>query len=162
MNVCLIFSGIAKLLCKCMVTKSVNLSKIWSTNYLYDHFSQRLHIHQTSHCYFTQVLIFHYPVSITITFFSKFIIAFTAAGYFLDYKTERNVTKHSLNRVCVFLFWEEKVLHVSLSQSTSVSTSKLYTSIGNPKFNVSDARRRFFPYYIRAQNMVRVIEGKII
>ena len=54
------------------------------------------------------------------------------------------------------------MLHVSLSQSTSVSTSKLYASLGNPKFNVSDARRRFFPYYIRAQNMVRVIEVKII
>ena len=53
-------------------------------------------------------------------------------------------------------------IHVSLSRSTSVSTSKLYTSIGNPKFNVSDDRRRFFPYFLRAQNMVRVIEGKII
>ena len=60
MNVCLIFAGIVKLLCKCMVTGGVNLSKIWSKNYLYDHFNQRLHIHQT--CYFTQVLIFHCPV----------------------------------------------------------------------------------------------------
>ena len=65
-----------------MVTKGVNLNKIWSTNYLYDHFSQRLHIHHTSHCHFTQVLILHCPVSITITFFSKFIILFAAAGYF--------------------------------------------------------------------------------
>ena len=73
MNVCLIFSGIAKLLCKCMVTIDVNLSKIWSKNCLYDHFNQRLHIQQTSQCYFTQVLIFHCPVSITMTFFSKFI-----------------------------------------------------------------------------------------
>ena len=33
--------------------------------------------------YFTQVLIFHSgPVSITITFFSKCIILFAAAGYF--------------------------------------------------------------------------------
>ena len=97
-----------------------------------------------------------------------------------DYKSERNVTKHSLNRVCVLLLWEEKLLHVSLWQSTSASTSpspplfgkfqhgafasklraqrkrlhcrlastsKLYSynmSIGNPKFNVSDARRRLF------------------
>ena len=52
--------------------------KLWSKNYLYDHFIQRLHIHQT--CHFTQVLIFHCPVSITITFFSKFIILFAAAG----------------------------------------------------------------------------------
>ena len=44
MNVCLIFSGIAKLLCKFMVTRGVNLSKIWSKNYLDDHFNQRLHI----------------------------------------------------------------------------------------------------------------------
>ena len=55
-------------------------------------------------------------------------------------------------------------IHVSLSRSTSVSTSKLYsynTSIGNPKFNVSDARRRLFPDLLRAQNMVPVIDGKI-
>ena len=65
----------------------------------------------------------------------------------LDYKSERNVTKHSLNRACVLLFWEEKLLHVSLWQSTSASISKLYsynTLIGNPKFNVSDANRRLF------------------
>ena len=76
----LIFSGIAKLLCKCMVTRAVNLCKIWSKNYLYDHFNQRLHIHQT--CYFTQVFIFHCPVSITIAVFSKFIILYATAGYF--------------------------------------------------------------------------------
>ena len=65
----------------------------------------------------------------------------------LDYKSERNVTKHSLNRACVLLFWEEKLLHVSLWQSTSASTSKLYsycTSIGNPRLKVSDASRRLF------------------
>ena len=31
----------------------------------------------------------------------------------LDYNSQRNVTKHSLNRVCVLLFYEEKLLHVS-------------------------------------------------
>ena len=45
-------------------------------------------------------------------------------------------------------------------------SGKLYsynTSIGNPKFNVLNARRRrFSPDFLRAQNMVRVIEGKII
>ena len=34
----------------------------------------------------------------------------------LYYKTERDVTKRSLNRACDLLFWEEKVLHVSLWQ----------------------------------------------
>ena len=65
----------------------------------------------------------------------------------LRYKSERNVTKHNRNRACVLLFWKVKLLHVSLWQSTSVSISKLYsynTSIGNPKFNVSDASRRLF------------------
>ena len=63
----------------------------------------------------------------------------------LDYKSERIVTKHSLNRACVLLFWEVKLL--SLCPSTVASTSKLYsynTSIGNPKFYVSDASRRLF------------------
>ena len=81
----------------------------------------------------------------------------------LDYKSQLNVTKHSLNRAQVLLFWEEKLLHVSLWQSTTASTSKLYSYnkwIGNPKFNVSDASRRLD--FLRAQNMVRVIEGKII
>ena len=61
----------------------------------------------------------------------------------LDYKSELNVTKHSLNRECVLLF----CFHVSLWQSTSASNSKLYsynTSIRNPKSNVSDASRRLF------------------
>ena len=65
----------------------------------------------------------------------------------LDYKSERNVTNHCLNRACVSLFWEVKLLHGSMWQSISASTSKLYsynTSIGNPKFNVSDASRRLF------------------
>ena len=44
MNVCLIFGGIAKLLCKCMVTKGVNLSKIWSKNYLYDHLNVNVNV----------------------------------------------------------------------------------------------------------------------
>ena len=65
----------------------------------------------------------------------------------LDYKSERKVTKHSLNRACVLLFWEVNLLHVSLCPSTVASTSKLYsynTSIGNPKFYVSDASRQLF------------------
>ena len=41
----------------------------------------------------------------------------------LDYKSELNVTKHSLNRECVLLF----CFHVSLWQSTSASNSKLYS-----------------------------------
>ena len=45
------------------------------------------------------------------------------------------------------------------------SISKLHaynTSMRNSKFNVSDASTLFFPDLSRAQNMVRVIEGKII
>ena len=32
--------------------------------------------------------------------------------------------------------------------------------MGNSKFNVSDASRLFFPDFLGAQNMVRVIKGK--
>ena len=39
-------------------------------------------------------------------------------------------------------------------------TTRLY--IGSPKFNVSDTRRWLFSDFLRARNMVRVIEGKII
>ena len=35
------------------------------------------------------------------------------------------------------------------------------TSRGNPKFNVSYASRRLFPDFLRTENMVRVIEGKL-
>ena len=72
--------------------------------------------------------------------------------------------KHSLNRACVLLFWEVKLLHVNLWQSISASTSKLYsynTSIGNPKMFRTPVDG-FFPDLLRAQNFVRVIEGKII
>ena len=34
--------------------------------------------------------------------------------------------------------------------------------MGNSKFNVSDASTQFFPDFVRAQNMVRVIEDKVI
>ena len=36
------------------------------------------------------------------------------------------------------------------------------TSMGKSKFNVSDASAMLFPAYLKAQNMVRVIEGKSI
>ena len=84
----------------------------------------------------------------------------------LDYKSERNaVTKHCLNRAWVLLFWKVKLLHIDLWQTTSASIRKLNaynTSMGNSKFNVSDASTLFFAYFLRAQNMVRVIESKII
>ena len=35
-------------------------------------------------------------------------------------------------------------------------------SMGNSKFNVSDASSLYIAYFLRAQNMVQVIEGKII
>ena len=108
---------------------------------------------------------FYYTVNIFITFNCRNVK--WKLKILLDYKSERNVTKHSPDRAYVLLFSEEKPLHISLWQSTSASTSKLYsynTSIGNPKFNVSDASRRLFSrlLILRAQNMVRVIEGKII
>ena len=72
-----------------------------------------------------------------------------------DYKSERNV----------LLFWEEKLLHVSLWQSTSASTSKLYsynTSIGIQNSMFRTPVDGSFPDFLKAQNMIRVIEGKII
>ena len=80
----------------------------------------------------------------------------------LDYKSEGNVTKHSLNRVCVLLFEEKSWFTLAYdNQHQPPLASKQYsynTLIGNPKFNVSDARGRIFFF----QNMVRVIEGTII
>ena len=90
---------------------------------------------------------FYCTVNILITFNYRNVKWKLKDTSIFIYKTECKVTKHSLNRACVLLFWEEKVLHVSLWQSTSASTSKLYsynTSIGNPKFNVSDVRGRLF------------------
>ena len=63
----------------------------------------------------------------------------------LDYKAERNVTKHCLNRACVLLFWQAELFHNA--------------PMGNSKFNVSDASTLCFPDFLTAQNMVRVIEG---
>ena len=34
-------------------------------------------------------------------------------------------------------------------------------SMGNSKFNVSDAITLFFPYFLKAKNMVQVIESRI-
>ena len=34
--------------------------------------------------------------------------------------------------------------------------------MGNLKFNVSDASTLFFPDFLRAQNILRVIKGKIL
>ena len=56
-------------------------------------------------------------------------------------------------------------MRFTVLRSKAASTSKLYafnTSMGNSKFNVSDASRLFFPDFLRAQNKVQVIEGKII
>ena len=53
----------------------------------------------------------------------------------------------------------------AVSRKIVTNNNKLYaynTSMGNSKFNVSDASTLFFPDFLRAQNMVRVIEGKII
>ena len=69
----------------------------------------------------------------------------------LDYKSERNVTNHCLNRACNLLFWEVKLFHGRFV-TTSASTSKLYaynTSMGNSKSDASTLF--FFPDYLRAQ-----------
>ena len=65
-------------------------------------------------------------------------------------------------------FREVKLFHVRFETNNISlhyrSTSKLYaynTSMGNSKFNVSDASTLFFPDFLRAQNMFRVIEGKL-
>ena len=64
----------------------------------------------------------------------------------LDYKSERNVTKHSLNRGRVLLFWEEKLFHVRFVKNNIsllvnyMSTTRQWTS----KSNASDANSLFF------------------
>ena len=76
---------------------------------------------------------------------------------------KNNVTKHSLNRAWALLFWEENLLHVSLWQLTLASTSKLYsynTSIGNPKFNVSDASRRLFSWLFKRSKHASSYRGQ--
>ena len=54
-----------------------------------------------------------------------------------------------------------KLFTLDLSQTNS----KLYaynTSMGNSKFNVLDASTLFFPDFLSALNMVRIIGGKIV
>ena len=53
----------------------------------------------------------------------------------------------------------------AVSRKIVTNNNKLYaynTSMGNSKFNFSDAIRLFFSRLLKAQNMVQVIEGKII
>ena len=83
----------------------------------------------------------------------------------LDYKSEQNVTKNSPNRACFLLFWEVKLFTLHSWQTTSAFNSKLYahnTSMGNSKFNVSDATTLFFLNFLSTQNMFRIISGKIV
>ena len=80
-------------------------------------------------------------------------------------KSTRNVTKYSLNRACVLLFCKVKLFTLDLWQTTSAHTSKLYAynmSMGNSKFNVSEASKLLFPDFLTAKNMARVIGSKII
>ena len=84
----------------------------------------------------------------------------------LDYNSECNaVTKHCLNRAWVLLFWEVKLFHIDLWQTTSTFTRKLYMrttrqwEIQNSKFWRHSTL--FSADFLRAQNMVWVIEGKI-
>ena len=83
----------------------------------------------------------------------------------LDYKSEQNVTKNSPNRACFLLFREVKLSMLDSWQTTSAFTSKLYahnTSMGNSKFNVSDATTLFFLDFLSAQNMFRTIGCKTV
>ena len=70
--------------------------------------------------------------------------------------------------MAILLFCEvQQCFMLDLWQTTQVSTNKLpvyayNTWMGNSKFNVSDTSTLFFPDFLRAQNMVWVIEGKII
>ena len=84
----------------------------------------------------------------------------------LDYNSECNaVTKHCLNRAWVLLFWEVKLFHIDLWQTTSTFTRKLYMrttrqwEIQNSTFWRHSTL--FSADFLRAQNMVWVIEGKI-
>ena len=73
------------------------------------------------------------------------------------------LTKHSLNRVCVLLFGEVKLFYVRfVNKKKSASTICLQHINETSKSNVSDASTLAFPYFLRSQNMVRVIEGKIV
>ena len=59
------------------------------------------------------------------------------------------------------MFWEVKLFTLDLWQTSS----KLYaynTSMGNSKFNVSDASTLSPPDFLSAQNMVRIIGDKIV
>ena len=65
-----------------------------------------------------------------------------------------------------FTIWRSKLrFTLDLRQTTSASNSKqnaYNTSMENSKFNVWEASRLFFSRLLRAQNIVQVIEGKII
>ena len=59
-----------------------------------------------------------------------------------------------------FTVLRSKAVHVRF-----VTNSKLYaynTLIGNSKFNVLDASTLFFPDFLSALNIVRIIGGKIV
>ena len=54
--------------------------------------------------------------------------------------------------------------HVRFVTNNISLTSNLYSynqTMGNSKFNVSTPVDHFFPDFLRAQNVVRVIKGKI-
>ena len=60
------------------------------------------------------------------------------------------------------LFWDEKLFHV-LWQTTSAYNTASNDMGYSLKFNVSGASTLLFPpHFLSAQNMVRVIEAKII
>ena len=86
----------------------------------------------------------------------------------LDYKSERNLTKHSLNRACVLLFWEinEKSCFALACDNQHQPPLVNYT-LTTRQWEIQNSTFRtpvdgVFPDFLSVQNMVRVIEGKII
>ena len=82
----------------------------------------------------------------------------------LGYNSECNtVTKHCLNRAWVLLFWEVKLFHIDWRQTTSTFTRKL--CVYNTSNNYGKFKIQCFGHsanFLRAQNMVWVIKGKIL
>ena len=112
-------------------------------------------------CYIDSIFFLPLEQSCTALLGCRLVFARLLAGN----KSTRNVTKYSLKGPCVLLFCEVKLFTLDLWQTTSAYTSKLYvynTSMGNSKFNVSNASKLLFPDFLIAKNMVPVIGSKII
>ena len=77
----------------------------------------------------------------------------------LDYKSERTVTKQSVRFT---VLRSKAVSRLICDKQHQPQLVCLQHVNGTSKSNVSDASTLVFPDFLRAQNMVRVMEGKII